>query len=946
MSTQDIKDGEKDQLTSPQHKKLTTKGSRLPWIISLLVIAGSGVGAWYGQYAHSKQREAELVAQVDHLTHDLQGEKSARQAAEITVSEKDNQLTALEKEKNALVEAEQARLAIVEEENRKKQQAIDEENARKQAAAAEEEARAEEAAKRKAEAAQQLKNLGIEPKDYAAQMMEAVQVNDDARLQLLIDAGANVNKISLSSQFLSTPLYEAVSKGHTECVRLLMAAPNIDPNAVSNYHNRSLPLVQAAYKDPEILRLLLAHPAISINKTSYSKSTTVLGAALFSKKRENVLQLLAHPGIDVNKQSDGRVPLGMAVFFDNTGDMLRVFLQQKGIDVNQKSTKSQSCALITAVQEEKIAALKLLLQVPCIDTYSSNYEHMTAQGIAKKEGFSECYEILEQDRLNRSGRATFYNDAHYSYKNAVAVAVQKGDADTLEHLIAAGAPVNMADMESDFTPLCVAVKAGDMECVKALLNVPGLDINERSNDDLSALNVAIKEGKTECIELLLKHPRIDVVGGGDFVPNPIRSCIQYDNKEAAELILSHPYAEVTYNDLNYAARADSKLLCLLLQAKCMRTVTAGQLAEVFSVVVYKGNTEAMRLMIADPEVEVNGSDNQYPPLFSLARDGKAELLKILLSAPGIKVNKKLSSVGTALCLAASQGHTECVKLLLATPGIDLTIKDGNGKTPLDLALKGGHKECAELLKAGPTAESNVEIDVSNMTPIEAAKDGNTKALQALVESGADMNAVDEKGRSALYWAVENDDADSVEIILKAPHINVNCVDYDGYGMVFYIRNPRILKLLLQFPEFDVNRKDAEGGTLLNRLCISGQVEHRDELVKILLTVKGINVNNKGFRGEVPLLQAVTAGHVNVVRMLVAHPSIDVNIGDDDLYHNALHQAAQWGKDEMLKILLTSKKIKVNQLRKDRTSALFWAEHGGHKNCAKMLRAAGGKSLHR
>ncbi|KAI4122830.1 MAG: hypothetical protein LQ347_006373, partial [Umbilicaria vellea] len=63
-------------------------------------------------------------------------------------------------------------------------------------------------------------------------------------------------------------------------------------------------------------------------------------------------------------------------------------------------------------------------------------------------------------------------------------------------------------------------------------------------------------------------------------------------------------------------------------------------------------------------------------------------------------------------------------------------------------------------------------------------------------------------------------------------------------------------------------------------------------------------------GSTPLSQAASNGEDKIVRMLLAHPDIEINVADR-LGSTALHSAARWGYDETIKLLLTCRDIDIN-----------------------------------
>ncbi len=149
---------------------------------------------------------------------------------------------------------------------------------------------------------------GIDPEQYNSELYAAARDGDVEKVRLLLKAGADVN---WANQNGDTLLIEAAHNGHTECVRLLLAAPGIDVNK-ANLCGET-PLICAVYKGhTECVRLLLAAPGINVNKASSLKDTPLFAAASRGHT-DCVRALLAVPGIDVNKSNlTGVTPLNEA----------------------------------------------------------------------------------------------------------------------------------------------------------------------------------------------------------------------------------------------------------------------------------------------------------------------------------------------------------------------------------------------------------------------------------------------------------------------------------------------------------------------------------------------------------------------------------------------------------------------------------------------------------
>jgi hypothetical protein len=96
--------------------------------------------------------------------------------------------------------------------------------------------------------------------------------------------------------FVATRLSHAACEGHTEIVKALLAAPNIDVNAKDR--SDTTPLSHAArWGHTEIVKALLAAPNIDVNAKDRS-DTTPLSHAACEGHTEIVKALLAAPNIE------------------------------------------------------------------------------------------------------------------------------------------------------------------------------------------------------------------------------------------------------------------------------------------------------------------------------------------------------------------------------------------------------------------------------------------------------------------------------------------------------------------------------------------------------------------------------------------------------------------------------------------------------------------------
>lgn len=164
-------------------------------------------------------------------------------------------------------------------------------------------------------------------------------------------------------------------------------------------------------------------------------------------------------------------------------------------------------------------------------------------------------------------------------------------------------------------------------------------------------------------------------------------------------------------------------------------------------------------------VEVNWvSDDQYTPLMRAARDGREQLVEILLAA-GADVNA-MTEEGTALMNAAEKDRRKVIAILIAA-NADINAKRADDRTALTLAAQEGHTLTIQaLINAG--ANVNYQAESSGATPLMVAvQHGHYNATYALIAAKADLNLKAKNGMTALGFANHYRYKDIVDLLKKS-----------------------------------------------------------------------------------------------------------------------------------------------------------------------------------
>jgi ankyrin repeat protein len=147
---------------------------------------------------------------------------------------------------------------------------------------------------------------------------------------------------------------------------------------------------------------------------------------------------------------------------------------------------------------------------------------------------------------------------------------------------------------------------------------------------------------------------------------------------------------------------------------------------------------------------------------------------------------------------------------------------------------------------------------------DAAKKDDRKAVRALLDQRADVNAPQADGTTALHWAAHQDDLETAQLLLQAG-ANANAANRYGVtalSLACTNGNGAMVELLLKAGA-DASTALPGGETPLMTASRTGKVE----AVRALLA-KGVNVEAKETRGQTAIVWAAAEGNVEAVEELI------------------------------------------------------------------------------
>ncbi|KAM4741288.1 ankyrin repeat and SOCS box protein 14 [Anableps anableps] len=185
-----------------------------------------------------------------------------------------------------------------------------------------------------------------------------------------------------------------------------------------------------------------------------------------------------------------------------------------------------------------------------------------------------------------------------------------------------------------------------------------------------------------------------------------------------------------------------------------------------------GNVELVKLLLEAGAWPDPRSNYGFTPLALAAQGGHLEVVEILLRK-GADIFSQAHDEASVLYEASASGNPAVINLLLEH-GADANVSNHTGHLPIHRASHRGHLQSLKLLL--PVTNMG-DVNDSGISPLHsAAAEAHTDCIKALLDAGYDPNfmlhpwirrSYDDERKSALFFAVSNNDMASVKLLLEA-----------------------------------------------------------------------------------------------------------------------------------------------------------------------------------
>jgi ankyrin repeat protein len=506
-----------------------------------------------------------------------------------------------------------------------------------------------------------------------------------------------------------------------------------------------------------------------------------------------IIRLLVESGVDVNHSTPDGSALAFATLSDNT-DAVQTLLKL-GARVDLPHMKAPQ-PLAWAVMAERPDNLHVLLEAGA-DPLCQSGDGPSALAMACKLGRYQMVEKLLAAIQDHSRLA--------SSAEPLKAAVLAGHAAIVRLLLAAGVPVNIRG-QHDVTPLHDAVRQDSVEVVQVLLET-GAEVNAKDKAGYTPLHNATETNKHQHIPLLIqKGARLDATTVENFTPAMI------------------------------AANWDGVALNLLLKAGARIDGVANTGLNALHIAASTGCHETIPILVKAGLPVNSRSRVSNSTALAVAAAGRPGRELGMATRPAVLNGMSLDKPR----MRPDSDYLITVEKLLAA-GADVSATDKEGNQPLHLAVSSDQLPVVRLLLA-----KGAKVDALNAKELTvlhiAAAAASPAMIEFLLAQGADVNAVQINQPSKytpLMWAVDGGKVDN-------------------------------LKLLLQHGADPKCRVFGKKATALHMAAMHGHVE----TAKVLL-LAGLPIDPQGSDEMTPLMVAVQAGHRGMCEWLIQNGA-DVN----------------------------------------------------------------------
>uniref|UniRef100_A0AAR2LQD7 E3 ubiquitin-protein ligase MIB2 n=1 Tax=Pygocentrus nattereri TaxID=42514 RepID=A0AAR2LQD7_PYGNA len=258
-------------------------------------------------------------------------------------------------------------------------------------------------------------------------------------------------------------------------------------------------------------------------------------------------------------------------------------------------------------------------------------------------------------------------------------------------------------------------------------------------------------------ELVQKHPdKVDIKNQGKTA---LQVAAHQGHMEVVKVLLqANSSIEAKDEDgdaaLHYTAFGNQAEIARLLLSKGANVnLLNNSMCTALHIAVNKGFTDVVRVLTEhSADVNLQDSYGDTPLHDAIAKDFRS-IIELLTVVPNIDFTQQNNRGFNLLHHAALKGNKLATEMILSRARQLADVKKEDGFSALHLAALNNHRDVAEILIKEGRCDVNIRNN-RNQTPLQlAVTQGHVALVALLVVEGADVNAEDEEGDTAMHTAL-------------------------------------------------------------------------------------------------------------------------------------------------------------------------------------------------